>query len=161
MIWKNTLKYPVLTIGIILFVLYLSDPKTTKFWKNYKRGFIPSTCDAVLDRVVAKTPSHWELECPGTQRLIVNITHDATGKSEFKLRKDMFKELANSYVNLARFSNPETMAILQVVEINMVSDDYKIHSKTDGQAVAELLLKKSQAAIAKHIQLTIKVKEIR
>lgn len=161
MIWKNTMKYPVLTIGIILFIIYLQDPSTAKFWKNYKSKFIPSTCNSVMDRVGPKTPSGWEMECPGTQLLIISIEHSDVKRDYPILRRDMYRELANSYVNLARFSNPETLEYLQFVEIHMIHPELKIISKTDGLAVVELLKKKTQKDISEHIKLTVKVKEIK
>ncbi len=160
MLWKNTLKYPVLMIGIILFGLYLCDPNTERFWRNHKRRFIPSTCDAVMDRIIPKALVNWELDCPGTQNLFITVTHDKADRNINLLRQDMYKELANTYVNISRFSNPETLKNLRFVNVIIVHPKLKIHSKTDGQAVTELRFKKARKEIAKHLKLTVKVKEI-
>jgi hypothetical protein len=161
MIWKNTMKYPVLAIGVILFALFLNDPKTEKFWKNSKRRFIPSTCDAVKDRVEIKSPQTWELECPGTQLLIVKIQHDPAARSLKVLRSQMYKNLANSYANLGRFSNLETLSYLKFIELIVVHPKLTIRSKTDGQAIVEMAKLKTQSDIANHLKLTVKVKETR
>jgi hypothetical protein len=159
MIWKNTMKYPVLAIGVILFGLFITDPKTKKFWENSKRRFIPSTCDAVKDRVEIKSPQTWELECPGTQLLIIKIQHDPAGRNLQVLRSQMYKNLANSYANLARFSNPETLSYLKFIELIVEHPRLTIRSKTDGQAVVEMLKLKTQSDIANHLKLTVKVRE--
>ena len=76
MIWKNALKYPVLVIGLVLFTLFLMDPKTAIWWDKQMRRYIPSTCDAIVDRSGKKLDQSWELECPGTKLLLITIPYE-------------------------------------------------------------------------------------
>ncbi len=161
MIWKNALKYPVLAIGVILFVLFLTDPKTKKWLKKYSGSRIPNTCRSVMEKVEKKAPDNWEMECPGTQLLKIAIEHNSRHTNILSLRPEMYKNLANSYVKLAQLSNPETLAGLKYVKMKLINEQLTIDSKTDGQAVVELLKRKTPQAIAEHLKLTVKVKEIR
>ncbi len=57
MIWKNAMKYPMLVVGIALFVIYLSMPETKRFWEKHFNRFVPNTCSAILDRIAKKATS--------------------------------------------------------------------------------------------------------
>lgn len=160
MIWKKTLKYPVLVVGVILFALFLSDPKTAEWWEKSQRRFIPSTCDAVKDRVAPKAPESWSLSCPTIHLLVVNIEHNTADSGLLVLRPQMYKHLANSLSALAKYSNIETLEFLKSVEIIIEHPRLSIRSKTDGEAVAQILKLKSQQEIAQHLKLTVKVKEL-
>lgn len=160
MIWRNALKYPVLIIGIILFVIFLNQESTKKWWnQEVKRSRIPSTCDAVLDRVKPKAPKNWSLECPGTQLLVVNIEFDKTEKSHKEQRIVMYKEIANNFSRLAHFSNTETLEYLKYVKLVLKHKNLEITSMTDGQAVAKFVKLKRQEDILQHLKLTVKVSE--
>lgn len=158
MIWKNALKYPVLVIGLVLFVLFITDPKTKKYWEKSQRRFIPSTCDAVMDRVEPKAPNNWKFDCPGTQLLIINISSKDI-KNAPNYRVLMYRSLANSLKKLAEYSNIETLEYLKNIEMILTHPKLTIKSKTDGQAVAGLIKLSDQADIARHLKLTVKVKE--
>lgn len=159
MIWKTALKYPVLVIGIIFFGLFITDPKTKSYWTKQKRRFIPSTCDAVLDRIYPKVPDYWELKCPGTELLIVDIEYK---KEASKLLKaNMYKYLANSLMKIGSYSHLETLEYLKHVQVNVNHELLSINSITDGEAISELSKMKDKKQIAGHLRLTVKIKEIR
>lgn len=160
MIWSKAMKYPVLIIGIILFIIFINEETTKKWWyQKVKRSRIPSTCDAVLDRVAPKAPKSWSLECPGTQLLVIDVKFETTAKSSKEQRVIMYKELANNLSRLAKFSNIETLEFLKNIKLNMKHKDLEINSLTDGQAVAKFINLKRQEDILKHLQLTVKVSE--
>jgi hypothetical protein len=159
MIWQHALKYPVLIIGIILFSLFLMDEQTSKWWFKFSKRYIPSSCNAVKERVELKAPSNWSLECPGTELLILTVKEDKSVDGHQKLRKYLYRQMANTYVNLARFSNPETLELLLNVQVIMDHPILQINSKTDGQAVVRFLKLKTQNQIIQHLGVSVKVKE--
>jgi hypothetical protein len=105
-------------------------------------------------------PSNWNIECPGTVRLILNVEFNKTAKSQGAIRTLVYRELANTYMLLANISNPETMENIQVIEVKLKHKSLEVHSKSDGQAVVELKGKKTQKDIANHLKLTVTTKEI-
>lgn len=155
------MKYPVLIVGIIFFAIFVTSPKTKDFWRKINRRNIPSTCDAVKDRVEKKAPSTWSFDCPTTQFLIIDIQHNPADRNYLKLRQEMYKELANSYVKLGNLSNKETLNYLPKIHMKLIHPSLSINSQTDGQAVVELTKKKSQQDIATHLKLTVTIKEKR
>lgn len=160
MIWAKAMKYPVLIIGIILFAIFISQESTKKWWnQEVKRSRIPSTCDAVLDRVKPKSPSSWELECPGTQLLVINVNFETTANSHKEQRVMMYKEVANTLTKLAHYSNVETLEFLKHIKLILKHKNLEITSVTDGQAVAKFKYLKQKDQILQHLKLTVKVSE--
>lgn len=160
MIWQQALKYPMLVIGIVLFSLFLMDEHTAKWWNQFSNRLIPSTCQAVKDRVSAKAPKNWAMDCQGTELLILNVTEDKKLAKTPVLRKYLYRQLANTYVNLAQISNPETLEQLPNLKIIMHHPQMKIESRSDGESVVQFIKLKEQAAIIRHLGTTVKVKEI-
>jgi|TARA_Y100001934_G_scaffold265483_1_gene343688 hypothetical protein len=160
MIWKNAMKYPMLIVGIILFTLFLTSDPVQKYWKGHMQKYIPNTCKAIVQRVEPKVNPDWEFECPGTQRLIIKVDNSDQAVNPSQLKTLLYRKLANTYGQLAQYSNPETVAHLQIVEISIIHKQLTIFSKTDGQAIKELRAKTNPREFAAHLKLTVKVKEI-
>lgn len=160
MIWKNALKYPVLIVGIVLFAIFLSNPKTKDYWKKVQRRYKPSTCDAIVDKIISKVPKNWQLRCESVQLLILNIEHTKVLNNGLTLKQEMYRELANNLIRLGRLSNLETMSYLQVIQLNIHHPNLTVESVTNGKSLVEILSKKDPKAMARIIELTVKIKEI-
>ncbi len=152
------MKYPILAVGVVLFTLYITNPKTKEYWENHANKFVPNSCEAVKERILKKESKRWKMECPGTVRLIVKV--DLTKRSKQMNLSAQYRELANTLVNLGKLSNPETMSYLKVVEVYISAGSKEIKAITNGQALVELAQKKSQDAIAEHLRMTVKTQEI-
>ncbi len=161
MIWQRAMKYPVLVIGVVLFGIFLSDPKTEIWWDKVQRRYKPSTCDAVMSRTEKKTPIGWKMACPTIHKLVVDIPVMSDIKHYNQLRVIMYKSLANHLTKFSQISNPETVIRLQKLQINLVHKDLKIESITDGKSVIEFLKLKKQEDIIRHLKHTVKVKEVK
>ena len=172
---RNTMKYPVLVMGLIMFGIFLSQDTTKKWWNKQKARLIPSTCKAVIDRVQKKAPRGWEMECLNTKFLTLSINFNKEAKSKRLLRVAMYRELANIYTQFAQFANVplkyiedgkektyneiETLEHLNDIQIKLKHSTLEINSQSDGQAVARFLVIKRPAQIAEHLRLTVKVSE--
>lgn len=159
MIWQHLLKYPMLIVGIILFSLFLMDEHTKIWWKKYNGRFIPNTCMAISDRVLPIAPKNWSIECPDKDLLILTVK-SSIQSAEPKLRSDLYRELANTYVQFAQISNPETLEFLIKLRIILDHPKLTIESVSDGEAVVGFLKIKSQQRILEHLAATVKVKEV-
>lgn len=158
MFGKNAMKYPALVAGVIMFALFLADPKTKVWWNSLGDRFIPSTCKALVDRVSPKSPENWSIDCPGTSRLVLSVESELESSNP-ELRKLMYRSMANTLKSFAVMANPETLQNLKVFEIVLKNDDFSILGKTDGQAMAKLGRINGTNQIAQHLRLTVKVKE--
>ena len=160
MIWQNLMKKPMLILGILLFVLFLNQDTTKRWWANYGHRFIPNTCMSVKERVENKMPDNWEIECPGTEKLILTITSDIKGPVDKKLRSLLYKQLANSYVTFVNLSNLETLEMLQQLNIKIAHPKLTIYSQAQGKDVIRFSELKRQEDIALHLKGAVRVKEI-
>lgn len=172
---KNAMKYPVLVMGVIMFVIFISQESTQKWLSSYKRRIIPSTCDSVKDRVNGKAPGNWKMECPSTQFLLLTVEFGEKAKDFKSQRIMMYRELANIYSKFAYYANIrmdyiednkqkhydeiETLERLRDIRIILKNDQLVITSQSDGQAVAKFINLKRQEQIAQHLKLTVKVSE--
>ena len=174
---KNTMKYPVLVMGLIMFGIFMSQNSTKKWWSKQKSRLIPSTCNSVIDRVKRKAPSSWKMECLSTSFLTLNLSFTKDLKAKENLRIAMYKELANIYVQFANYANIqlsyiennktktyneiETLEHLRDIQIRLKHTNLEINSQSDGQAVAKFIKLKRSSQIAEHLRLTVKVVEIK
>jgi hypothetical protein len=160
MIWRNVMKYPVLIMGVIMFLIFINQETTKVWWENkVMRRFIPSTCDAVKDRVDVKAPKEWKMECPGTQLLVITIDFSPTAKGLNEQRILMYKHLANTLSELAHHAHGETLEYLKNIKVILKHKSLHITSMTDGQAVSKFTILKEEKEILEHLKLTVKVGE--
>ena len=161
MILMKAMKYPVLVIGVVLFLLYITNPKTKEWWSTIGRNRIPNTCRVIKDRVAPKAPNSWSFECPTTKQLVIDIKYEVLITEPKNLRQVLYKEIANSLTKFGGWSNLETLEFLPILKLNINHPKMTIKSQTDGQAIVELMAKKNKIDIARHLKLTVKVKEIK
>ncbi len=161
MFWKNALKYPALIAGVIMFTLFLADPKTKQWWEKVQGRYKPSTCRALTDRIEPKMPSEWSLRCPEVSHMQFEVEFDKSFKTFSDLRMAAYRKMANDLKSLALMANPETLQNLSTLEILVKHDQIEVWGVTDGQALVKLRDKSSQKEMAEHLELTVKVKEKR
>ena len=161
MFWKNAMKYPALIAGMIMFTIFILDPKTKNWWNKMQGRYIPSTCRALADRVESKAPSEWSIECPSTSRLVLNVDFSETFQNPTQLRSAIYRSMANNLKRFALVANPETLQNLETLEVRMNNDKIQVWGQTDGQAMVKLRGINSQKEMAEHLELTVKVKEKR
>ncbi|MBD65686.1 MAG: hypothetical protein CME62_10800 [Halobacteriovoraceae bacterium] len=141
MIWRKTLKYPMLTVGIILFAIYLSDPKTKDFWNKFKTRFYPDryTCTAITQRIKDKMPENWSIHCPENSFLLIRIQYQEVEGDTFPVSKvKMYRLLANSILELGKIANPETMEKVKNIKLSLYSNRLHILGQTDGAAIVKM-----------------------
>lgn len=158
MFGKNAMKYPALVAGIIMFAIFLSDPKTKSWWGSIKGRYIPNTCRALIDRVSEHQPDNWSMECPGTSKMILTVASEHSS-DEKNLRTLTYRTMANTLKSFAVMANPETLINLHTFEVLIEHEDFEVLGRTDGQALTKLRSIEGQNKIAQHLRLTVKVKE--
>ncbi|MCT4641748.1 MAG: hypothetical protein N4A33_05570 [Bacteriovoracaceae bacterium] len=159
MLWSKAMRYPALTMGIIMFAIYISDAKTQTWWQKTKRRFIPSTCDSLLARMNDKAPKQWEMSCPGTEKLVLKYKLKELNKDRKETKAIMYKQIVNILVTFSQMANPETLNYLKQFRVIIKADFVSILAKTDGEAMVAFRKMKNKDEIAKHVKLSVKVKE--
>lgn len=160
MIWRNAMKYPVLITGIIMFILFISNEKTKIWWNEVSMRYIPSTCKSLKDRLDNKSPDHWKLYCTTTEDMVLKVKFKSKAVDEQNTRSLYYRVLANELKTFALFANPETLVHLNSLKLYLKGKDLRILAKTDGEALVRLREIKDKDIMAKHLKLTVKVKEL-
>ena len=154
------MKKPVLVLGVVLFALFLSQDTTKKWWANYGHRFIPNTCMSLKERIDDQSPDSWEIQCPGTEKLVLTIESDLPSPLGRELRQSLYRMLANTYVQFSKISNHETLELLKQLHIIVKHSKLTIHSQTRGKDVIRFASLKSQKDIALHLKGSVRVREI-
>ena len=163
MIWNNAMKYPALIMGLIMFGIFISNPKTKKYFSKYTQSRVPNTCMTVLNRVSKKTPKSWQLDCPTDYLLQIKIKHASRHSSYLKIRPEIYKALANYHVKLMQLSNLETLSNLGLIEFKVSHPQLSVISQSEGSSVAEMakLNLRNHKELANHLRATVNIKEVR
>lgn len=162
MIWQRALKNPVLIIGIVLFGIAMSSPKTKEYLAKQKRRFKPTSCDVLKRRIDHKKDAKWTLSCPGedgSQGLQMDVEYSGESDEMRVIRRNMYRQIANNFVAFSHIANPESLVYLKKFKMIIHHDKIDITAATDGQAIVEFANLTGTKAIAAHLKLTVKVKE--
>jgi hypothetical protein len=160
MIWRGAMKYPVLIMGIIMFILFISNEKTKIWWNQISMRYIPSTCKSIESRIKTKAPDHWKIYCSTTEDMVVKVKFKDKALDNKNTRSMYYRALANELKTFALFANPETLVHLDSLKLYLKGKELRILAKTDGEALVRLREIKDKDIMAKHLKLTVKVKEL-
>lgn len=154
------MKYPMLIVGIILFTLFITDDETGGHWRKFAYRYIPNTCKSIVDRSQKDLPDDWSLNCPGTEKLIINIDLGQTKKTTLpEIRREAYKTLANAYSLLANKTNIETLELLLQLHINIIHPRINIYSQSSGKECSKLHQVNDKVIIASYLKQGVKVRE--
>lgn len=160
MIWQRAMKYPMLIVGVILFTMFLFDGKTKEWWSKFSYRYIPNTCQTIKDRVQDKLADNWSVKCPQTELMLITIEEKIVPKKPTLLRSLLYKQLANHYSTFSQTANPETLEMLKKIKITLKHGQMQIVSQSSGKSVVQFRALKQKSAILRHLQKTVKVKEV-
>jgi len=160
MIWGKAMRYPVLIVGVVMFLIFINDEKTKIWWNEISLRYIPSTCITLKDRIEPKAPKHWLLKCSTTEDMILNVKFKKVPSEIKNTRALYFRALANELKTFALFANPETLKHLRSLKLILKGKALSILAQTDGEALVRLAEIKDKEMMANHLKLTVKVKEL-
>lgn len=154
------MKYPVLIVGVVMFLIFLNDHKTKIWWNEISLRYIPSTCISLKDRISPKAPSHWTLKCSTTEDMILEVKFEKVANEDNNTRALYYRALANELKTFSLFANPETLTHLRSLKMILKGDRLSVIAQTDGEALVRLSQINDKDLLAQHLKLTVKVKEI-
>jgi hypothetical protein len=161
MIFQYLMKKPVLAIGIILFTVFILDPKTQAFLseKFGNKNLIPNDCKAILSRLESQLPKDLKLEC---EEYTLVIRRDAMSltTNQGTIKELLYRTMANDLVSIAQMANEETLRLVTVIYYKIDHKELAIWGLTNGPEIVVFKNLKSKMAIAQHLQESVKVKEV-
>jgi hypothetical protein len=159
MLWNSLLKKPILSMGIIMFSLFLFQ-----VWKKEKWGifhndkFISTPCRGVLVRLEKKVPGNWKVFCEGNN-LAVEINEIAIPEKAANLQLLMYRQLANHMAYVTRLATIDILEKVLFVRFRLTHPNLVINAVTEGKFIVKLATLENPDHIMTHLKSTVQVKE--
>ena len=161
MFLKSLMNKPILAVGILLMSIFLMNTFTDGgLWNRDKLN--PTSCKAVLVKLDRRVSGGWSTSCDG-ENLNLAIGHVVSEKEPTDLetiRKIVYRELANSLVFVAKNSPSDNLERVPWVSIRYVHPKLEVGALSEGIYVVKFATIKNKEMLMKHLQATVKVKEL-
>jgi len=156
---KILMKNPVLVIGILLMVIFLTDLKKRGKLGIFDRpDYIPHSCKAVLVMLDKRIPNNWDTSCD-ENNLVVKIDSQLENIKPQNLKAAIYRNMANHFIFIGQNSPSETLERVFSVHLKIDHPILTIDALSSGEAVAKLATIKRPEFIADHLKASIQVKE--
>lgn len=154
---KFLISKPILTIGILMFILvWVGSGGKNPFFE--RDALKPTSCKAALVKLEKRLPSDWKLFCE-ENNLAVEINekdHKLEGK---ELTALMYRQLANYLVEIGRASESDILEKVYIVRLKLMHKKIEVNAVTEGKYIVKLSTLTSPDFIREHLQQTVQVKE--
>ena len=159
MLWNSLMKNPVLTLGIILFGMFLYQVASKEQWGIFANKKLHSTtCRAVVIQVEKKLPANWKIFCEGNN-LAVEIVEIAIPPKAANLDALMYRQLANHMSFIARSSHVDMLEKVDFVRFRLTHEKMVINAVTEGKFIVKLATLETPEHIMTHLKSTVQVKQ--
>lgn len=159
MLWNSLMKKPVLTLGIILFGMFLYQVASKEQWGIFANPKLMSTtCKAVVIQVEKRIPANWKVFCEGNN-LAVEIVEVAIPPKAANLDALMYRQLANHMSFIARVSHADMLEKVNFVRFRLSHEKTEINAVTEGKFIVKLATLETPEHIMTHLKSTVQVKQ--
>jgi hypothetical protein len=159
MFWNSLMKKPILTMGIIMFSLFLFQVAKKEKWGIFHNDKLVSTaCRGVLIRLEKKVPENWKVFCEGNN-LAVEINEIAIGEKATNIKLLMYRQLANHMAYVARLATIDILEKVMFVRFRLTHPDLTINAVTEGKFIVKLATLENPEHIMTHLKSTVQVQE--
>lgn len=168
MIIKYLMKKPMLAIGILMMVAFisLSGKKFAQkmgLWDINER-FNPTSCRALMVKLSRNIPANWNAKCEGNN-LAIDINYPSKkGETlaQEKLCELLYRQSANYLRLLAdhRTTPTDNLERTDIVRMRLAHPELTINFVTEGKYLAKLATMRSPQLISEHLKVTVQVQEV-
>jgi len=153
------MKNPVLTMGIIMFSLFLFQVYKKEKWSLSLNEKLNSTsCKAALIRIEKKIPGNWKVYCEGNN-LAVEINEILIPPEATSIRPLMYRQLANHMSFIAKISTQDILEKVFFIRFKINHPKMEINAVTEGKFLIKLNTLETTDHIMTHLKSTVQVKE--
>lgn len=159
MVFNALFKNPILTVGIIMFGLFISQVVMKEKWGIFhNEKLIPTSCKAALVRLDKKLPENWDVFCEGNN-LAVEIKELAIPNKAPNIKSLLYRQLANHMAFVARMSQVDILEKVFFVRFKLTHPQLEINAVTEGKYIVKLATLETPEHIMTHLMSTVQVKE--
>ena len=160
MLWNSLLKNPVLTLGIIMMGLFLSQVARKEKWGVFKNDRLEtSSCRGVIIKIEKKIPGNWMAYCEGNN-LAVEVKEITIPEKATNLKPLMYRQLANHMSYVAKIALPDLLERVDLVRFKIHHPKMELNAVTPGKYLTKLATLESPEHIMTHLQSTVQVNEV-
>ncbi|MCR9204440.1 MAG: hypothetical protein NXH75_07685 [Halobacteriovoraceae bacterium] len=163
---KSLIKNPMFAIGLLFTIIFLFQVgEKYSWWPSRRQKLMPSSCKAVRVKLDRRIPANWSSACEGKDfnSLAVEINYPEDKgkdvKDEKKLRKLIYRELANNLIQIAKNSPADNLERTQMVRVRFRHPQIQVDALTEGKYLVKLQTLTNKQLIAQHLKVTVQVKE--
>jgi hypothetical protein len=159
MLWNSLMKNPVLTLGIILFGMFIYQVASKEKWGIFHNEKLLSTsCRAVVIQVEKRIPANWKTFCEGNN-LAVEINEVAVPPKAAHLEALMYRQLANHMSFIAKATHADMLEKVNFVRFRLTHEQMEINAVTEGKFIVKLATLETPEHIMTHLKSTVQVKK--
>lgn len=159
MLWNSLMKNPVLTVGIVLFGMFIYQVANKERWGIFaNKKLVSTSCRAVVIQVAKRLPGNWNAFCEGNN-LAVEIDEIAIPPETKNLDALMYRQLANHMSFIARVSHTDMLEKVDFVRFRLTHQKMVINAVTEGKFIVKLATLESPEHIMTHLKSTVQVKQ--
>jgi hypothetical protein len=159
MLWNSLMKKPVLTVGIILFGLFLFQVAKKEKWGIFHNDKLISTsCKGVVIQLEKRVPANWKVFCEGNN-LAVEINEIVVPPEASHLEALMYRQLANHMSFVAKVAHDDILGKVDFVRFRLSHPKIEINAVTEGKFIVKLATLETPDHIMAHLKSTVQVKE--
>lgn len=159
MLWNSLMKNPMLTLGIILFGMFIYQVGTKEQWGIFANEKLHSTtCRAVIIQLEKKLPANWKAFCEGNN-LAVEIEEIAIPPKAANIESLMYRQLANHMSFVARSAHVDMLEKVNFVRFRLSHEKIVINAVTEGKFIVKLATLETPEHIMTHLKSTVQVKQ--
>ncbi len=153
------MKNPILTLGIILFGMFLYTVGSKEKWGIFfNEKLISSSCKAVVIQVEKRIPANWKAFCEGNN-LAVEIQEIAIPADASHLEALMYRQLANHMSYIAHVSHVDMLEKVDFIRFKVSHPKMEINAVTEGKYIVKLATLETPEHIMTHLKSTVQVKQ--
>ncbi len=153
MVVKILWEKPILTIGILMFSIFL-------FQVSKNKSYIATSCRSTLVMLEKRVPVTWKCSCLKNE-LTVDVLETEVGdhQNTQDLRMKLYRNMANHLIFIAKNSPQDSLERVDIIRLRLIHPKVVIQAFSLGKNAVKLSTITSKKFIAEHLKATVKIKE--
>lgn len=162
--FKYFIKKPILSIGILFFIIFLFQLNKSGYFEKRRKVFSAASCTAVVVKLKKVVDNSWTLECSGhfaerTDTLEVRVNLLPLPNSKISSKAYAYREMANKLSFISKNAPNDNLERLSWVKISIILPDGQADGVVNGMLLSKMRTLKTQEGLMGHLQNSVNVKD--
>ena len=120
-----------------------------------------SSCRSALVKLNKRIPKSWSTSCEKDNLAVeIESSYDEKKTRREKIRNYMYRELANSFIFIAKNAFSDSLERVMIVRLKLASSKLVLNAVTEGKYIVKFKTMEKQKHILQHLKSTVQVQEI-